>query len=110
MVGVGRGETLVRIYVGGSRSLCGGFYVKRGSERFAIESGDPPNEARASHRRRPIRVLFVHQDAEVVHNCQPHLFVRDHVGQVLQHRGAAMEKTPDIDSPCGHAGCKGKTS
>jgi diguanylate cyclase (GGDEF)-like protein len=30
-------------------------------------------EATPSHRRRPIRVLFVHRDAEVVHNCQQEL-------------------------------------
>jgi len=32
-----------------------------------------PNEARAAHRRRPIRVLFIHRDAEVVNNCQQEL-------------------------------------
>jgi diguanylate cyclase (GGDEF)-like protein/PAS domain S-box-containing protein len=30
-------------------------------------------EGTPSHRRRPVRVLFVHRDAEVVHNCQQEL-------------------------------------
>src|ERR1700740_3646409 len=32
-----------------------------------------PKGATASHRRRPLRVLFVHRDAEVVDNCEQEL-------------------------------------
>jgi diguanylate cyclase (GGDEF)-like protein/PAS domain S-box-containing protein len=32
-----------------------------------------PSEKPASHRRRPIRVLFVHRDADVVYTCQQEL-------------------------------------
>ena len=31
-------------------------------------------------------------------------------GKYCSTQCAAMEKTPDIDCPCGHAGCRGETS
>ena len=31
-------------------------------------------------------------------------------GRCCSTQCEAMEKTPDIDCSCGHAGCKGKTS
>jgi metallothionein len=31
-------------------------------------------------------------------------------GKYCSTECAAMEKTPDIDCACGHAGCKGRTS
>jgi PAS domain S-box-containing protein len=52
---------------------------------LGVETGSPSNcnlqldletsrtGGAPSHRRRPIRVLFVHRDAEVVHNCQQEL-------------------------------------